>query len=315
MTQRLLVLQGTPGSGKSTLANYLAAQDINTVVVCTDDLLYDENGTYKFDPALHGARHKRTQAKAASLLAKGLSVICANTNIHNWECKPYVAAAVALGVPVEFVRCNGKFANVHGVPDEKVREMRSRMEDLSVERALTAKAPWELAKPYFYLTNVHPDWYEEGPEFCPGKGGKSYGDNLWRLDFKVEDNEYQAQVFVELGCSEKEYDDQFGGTDKPVPYIAARLFIERDNRIPGGDGERWDYACKQWELDKDQTLFLLTAPSVNAVGLMMDHVREVAALPNDRAFISGDWRWESPSGLIRKQRVEEYWAQIDAKAS
>lgn len=59
-----------------------------------------------------------------------------NCNTKNWEAAPYVKMAVDLGIPVEFVRCEGRFQNSHGVPPEKVEQMRARMENLSVEAAL-----------------------------------------------------------------------------------------------------------------------------------------------------------------------------------
>jgi predicted kinase len=136
-------MQGPPGSGKSSVAKYIASRDCRTVVVSTDDQCHAENGEYVFEGNRAAERHKRTQDKAAYLLRLGLNVVVDNTNIRAYECRPYVKAAVELGVMVEFVRCEGQFETVHGVPAERVAQMRAGMEDLTVEGVMESRAPWD----------------------------------------------------------------------------------------------------------------------------------------------------------------------------
>jgi predicted kinase len=87
--------------------------------------------------------HKRNQEKAAELLRDGQSVIIDNTNLQNWQVKPYVLVAKEVGAKILVVRCDGGYANLHGVPPDRVEAMRNGMETLDPEIALTAKAPWE----------------------------------------------------------------------------------------------------------------------------------------------------------------------------
>jgi predicted kinase len=136
----LIVMQGASGSGKSTEAAKLS-QQFNAVIVSTDDE-FTENGVYTFNVALLGVNHNKTQQKAAKLLAEGKNVIVDNTNLQRWECRPYVEAALKHGHEVQFVRCEGTWQNVHGVPQDRVEMMRRRMEDLTVENVMASKKPF-----------------------------------------------------------------------------------------------------------------------------------------------------------------------------
>ena len=49
-----------------------------------------------------------------------------------WEIQPYLSIAPDVLV----VRFSGEFPNVHGVPEEKVQQMRDRMEDVQGEYTL-----------------------------------------------------------------------------------------------------------------------------------------------------------------------------------
>ena len=136
----LIIMQGAPGSGKSSFAYKI----LESVVCSTDDYFETPDG-YRFDRDKIGEAHKWNQSKCRHFLDWGSSVVVDNTNIHAWEAKPYVQMAVDLGIPVVFVRCTGKFQNTHGVPDKVVERMRNDMEELTIERCLAAKAPWEVA--------------------------------------------------------------------------------------------------------------------------------------------------------------------------
>lgn len=139
--QKLIVMQGQPGSGKSTLALALS-KETGAIICSTDDLFLDVDGKYQFDFTKLGVNHKRNQDIAVNLLKEGKSVIVDNTNIYGWQAKPYVEAAVALGIEVEFVRATGNFKTVHGVPDAKVEQMKRDMEVLTLESVLKSKAPF-----------------------------------------------------------------------------------------------------------------------------------------------------------------------------
>ncbi len=147
--QELIVIQGPPGSGKTTLALQLQ-REINTnstrtpaVIFETDDYHYEgDQYCFKLDrlKEFHEANKKRTYAA----LERGLTVILSNTNIKCWEPRDYVKYAVACGIPVKFLRANGQYQNTHGVPSDRVEQMRNAMEELSLDRVLKSKCPWEV---------------------------------------------------------------------------------------------------------------------------------------------------------------------------
>lgn len=142
----LVVMQGASGSGKSTMAETIRAMLKalgHDVRICSTDDQFKVDGVYKFDPTKIGAYHAINQKICRQALEFGESVIVDNTNTQAWEAKPYVVMAQELGVPIFFVPCHGRFNNVHGVPSDKVEQMRQRCEPLSVEACLNARAPWE----------------------------------------------------------------------------------------------------------------------------------------------------------------------------
>jgi len=143
----LLLMQGHSGSGKSTLAEHFKKWFEalgHIVVICsTDDHFKVETGEYKFDPSKLTLYHHLNQKLTVAALEAGKTVIVDNTNTCCWEAKPYVEAAQRLGIPVFFLRAEGNFQNLHGVPADKVEAMKKRLEPLSVEACLASKAPWE----------------------------------------------------------------------------------------------------------------------------------------------------------------------------
>ena len=142
--QTLFIVQGPSGSGKSTFAEALEKSWPSLMICCTDDYFVNcQTGEYKFDPSKLAENHLKNQEQAAKYLREGYSVIVPNTNLQNWEVRPYVQVADEYDIPVVFVRMTGQFNNLHGVPEDKVKLMRERMEELTVEKALVAKAPWE----------------------------------------------------------------------------------------------------------------------------------------------------------------------------
>lgn len=144
----LLIMQGHSGSGKSTLAKQFKVwfESLNkTVTICsTDDQFAAANGgVYKFDPSKLTAYHKKNLDLAIQCMKDNHVVIVDNTNTCAWEAKPYVEAAQKLNVAVFFHRATGDYQNTHGVPPDKVKLMKDRLEDLSVENCLKALAPWD----------------------------------------------------------------------------------------------------------------------------------------------------------------------------
>lgn len=136
----LIIMQGASGSGKSTKAKELAVEH-NAVIYSTDEL-FIVDGVYKFDPKLLPVNHRKNLDRSIDALKTGGNIIVDNTNLQCWECKPYVVAAMEYGHEIKFVRCEGQYQNVHGVPDFKVEQMRTKMEDLTIEGVLASKKPF-----------------------------------------------------------------------------------------------------------------------------------------------------------------------------
>ena len=173
----------------------------------------------------------------------------------------------------------------------------------------------------FTVARIHRDWEEDELLFNVRKDG--YGEHLYRLDLSVGADEFQAQMFLITAMKEKKYEKLFP-RDKRVKsgalaYRTARLFIERDNRVPreeGGDGERWDYACHSWHMKPCYAEELLRKGRKGAVKLMASKIKFVADLPNDRDFIAdcdGPKQGRVLDGYQAGcwERVKKKWAEVD----
>jgi hypothetical protein len=137
----MIVMQGAPGSGKSTEAKRLQAEFGIDAIVSADDYHTGADGVYRFDYRRVGECHERAQNAARLLMMESKSLIVDNTNIWAWEAKPYVVPAVLHGYLIAFVRCHENRPNIHGVPEDKVRQMRDSMEPLTVQHCLSALRP------------------------------------------------------------------------------------------------------------------------------------------------------------------------------
>jgi predicted kinase len=131
----LTLVRGLPGSGKSTLLErWYAAHDVD--MFAADDFFLDEEGVYNFDPTLLGEAHAQCQSRTRAALENGSSTVVTNTFSQRWELEPYLALAKELEVTVFVIDlfdsgCTDEELferNVHGVPLEGIRAMRSRWE-------------------------------------------------------------------------------------------------------------------------------------------------------------------------------------------
>ena len=147
--KRITIMRGLPGSGKSTLAQALAS---GGAVFSTDDY-FMVDGEYVFDPSRLGEYHGKNLARTVAAMEAGAPcVVVDNTMVQAWEAREYVRAAVRCGYVVEFVEANTPWAKNpaecarrcgHGVPQHTIKAMLERWEDVTVDKALAAKAPWE----------------------------------------------------------------------------------------------------------------------------------------------------------------------------
>ncbi|WP_430474601.1 ATP-binding protein [Thalassospira lucentensis] len=130
--QTLTLIRGLPGSGKSTLADNLAQQTGATHLEA-DQFMVDRSGQYRFDARRLRDAHRQCETSCDDNLSAGNSVIVANTFTEIWEMQAYLDMAERHRVPLQIIACHGKFENIHGVPDDKIKIMRDRWEELPVK--------------------------------------------------------------------------------------------------------------------------------------------------------------------------------------
>ena len=115
----LTLVRGLPGSGKTTIARAMGIPHFEA-----DMWMVDSNGRYSFDPANLKYAHSQCLASACDALSRGYNCVVSNTFTQRWEMQPYYN----LGFPVVEVVATGEYRNVHGVPDDKIADMRARWE-------------------------------------------------------------------------------------------------------------------------------------------------------------------------------------------
>ena len=151
--QLLVLVIGVPGSGKSTLAKRLChfMQDIgdNCKMHEADNYFITPDGNYKFDATKLPLAHKECQSKVYADLLEGNNVIVANTSLRAWERKPYIDMVRSMEMSLYIVIMDKVYQNVHGVPAERVEEMKKKFEPITSDefkgiRSVTFATPEEV---------------------------------------------------------------------------------------------------------------------------------------------------------------------------
>lgn len=120
----LYLIRGVPGSGKTTLAKKTGIPDHYEA----DMFMEANNGYNPFKPELLKEAHAWCLQKTAEALHGGRDVVVSNTFIKLWELQPYKDLAKSLGIKVVVTNAIGSYDNVHGVPKEKIQQMRNNFE-------------------------------------------------------------------------------------------------------------------------------------------------------------------------------------------
>lgn len=124
MVQKLVLIRGVPGSGKSTLAR----EQFSEFFHCEADDFFMVGGVYTFDAKFLPVAHQFCKDRAQRALMSGRDVVISNTFTRKWEMDDYIRMAEAHGAELQVIICQGRFKNVHGVPDDVVQRMLSRFE-------------------------------------------------------------------------------------------------------------------------------------------------------------------------------------------
>ena len=130
----LTLLRGLPGAGKSTFANFIW----NDYAICeADKFFYDKEGNYNFDASKLRQAHEWCRQEVERRMVENSitpqyypEIVVSNTFTQEWEMEPYFKLAEQYGYRVFSIivenRHDGK--NVHGVPDEKLEQMKNRFQ-------------------------------------------------------------------------------------------------------------------------------------------------------------------------------------------
>ena len=128
--KELFLVRGLPGSGKSTFAKTLGGTHIET------DMYFMKSGEYKFDGTKIKEAHQWCQKQVDTMMIlnriEGIhnKIVVSNTFTQEWEMKAYYDLAESYGYMVHSLIVENRHGgiNEHGVPEDKLEQMRNRFE-------------------------------------------------------------------------------------------------------------------------------------------------------------------------------------------
>ena len=128
--KELFLLRGLPGSGKSTLAKSLNGIHVEA------DQFFIIDGEYTFDASKLKEAHNDCLTRVKSYMyifsSKETSerIVVSNTFTQEWEMKPYFDIAEKYGYRVTSLIVENRHGgiNEHGVPVDKLEQMKNRFE-------------------------------------------------------------------------------------------------------------------------------------------------------------------------------------------
>jgi predicted kinase len=125
MGKELFLLRGLPGSGKSTLARSLGGMHMEA------DKYFMHSGKYEFDASkLRDAHNWCQNAVRVGMETQGQKIVVSNTFTQEWEMDPYYKLAEQYGYRVYSLVVENRHmgVNQHGVPADKLEQMKNRFE-------------------------------------------------------------------------------------------------------------------------------------------------------------------------------------------
>ena len=123
--KELFLLRGLPGSGKSTLARSIGGMHMEA------DKYFMYNGKYEFEASKLKDAHTWCQnAVRVGMETQGQKIVVSNTFTQEWEMQPYFDLAEKYGYRVYSLICENRHSGVnqHGVPEDKLVQMKNRFE-------------------------------------------------------------------------------------------------------------------------------------------------------------------------------------------
>ena len=123
--KELFLLRGLPGSDKSTLARSIGGSYVET------DHYFQYEGKYEFDASKLKEAHAWCQNVVKTRMENKIAKIAvSNTFTQAWEMQPYFDLAEKYGYRVYSLIVENRHdgVNQHGVPVEKLIEMKNRFQ-------------------------------------------------------------------------------------------------------------------------------------------------------------------------------------------
>jgi predicted kinase len=123
----LILLRGLPGSGKTTLAKSLAGEHIEADMYFVDK----ETGAYNFDGSKLKNAHNWCKDVVEHWMKDDIQrIIVSNTFTQEWEMEAYYLLAETYGYIVHSVIVENRHGGVneHGVPTDKLEQMKNRFQ-------------------------------------------------------------------------------------------------------------------------------------------------------------------------------------------
>jgi predicted kinase len=129
----LILLRGLPGSGKTTLAQIilqLRSTD-EPEILSADDFFEDKEGDYNFDPTKLKEAHNYCQFRCSERMRQQKAkIVVANTFTQEWEMDEYFKMAERYNYRIHTVVVENRHGNenIHGVPEDKLQQMKNRFQ-------------------------------------------------------------------------------------------------------------------------------------------------------------------------------------------
>lgn len=131
--KNLYIIRGLPGAGKSTIAKSLG----KPWQIFEADQFFMKNGKYEFDGSKLKDAHDWCKRKAQYWMHPSLAgsiffrnIVISNTFTQEWEMRFYQIIAKKYGYRVHTIIVENRHGgvNTHGVPEEKLEQMKERFQ-------------------------------------------------------------------------------------------------------------------------------------------------------------------------------------------
>lgn len=124
--RELTIMRGLPGSGKTTIAKALIETGQADVMFEADDFFTAPSGAYRRVDELLGQAHTECRKAARTALAEGKRVIISNTSVRWSDMLVLLKLGYSFLAHINIYDCQGRFPNIHGVDDEKMKELEAK---------------------------------------------------------------------------------------------------------------------------------------------------------------------------------------------